>query len=524
MILRKPAEHTEASEEPRSDPFAEASGPEGSWASRTPLRWRLSMVTGAVVAISVAVITLATYWTVSTSLTASVDRELDQKADALLRHVSDPRFSNDMEEEISRFKTFNPGVRVSASPESWAFGYGDTIPVGGDFTDSGNNTETSIRKLGDERVLAKRNSDGAVVLLAKNMTDTNMLITSLGTILLIILSVGFLLAILAGMLVSKTGLQPIQRLKRAADYVTQTDDLRPIAVVGNDEMAQLTRSFNEMLEALQESRIRQAQFVADAGHELKTPLTSMRTNIELLMMITKSDSPMGISEDDRKELEHDVKTQMTEMTTLVGDLVDLAREDATEKDFEPIELHKVMESSLKRVRLRRQDVDFRVNLIPWELPGDQFALGRATLNIMDNAAKWSPATGTVRVSMKQIDPNHVRLRVDDSGPGIPPEEREKVFERFYRSAEARAMPGSGLGLAICKQVVLRHEGTIQISESRDKGTRMEIILPGHPVDDVIPPELTVGDQDGSADRAGNLKDNASDERKQIFAERWFNQA
>lgn len=111
--------------------------------------------------------------------------------------------------------------------------------------------------------------------------------------------------------------------------------------------------------------------------------------------------------------------------------------------------------------------------------GGPVCSGRATLNLMDNAAKWSPATGTVRVSMQQISEHEVRLRVDDSGPGIPPEEREKVFERFYRSAEARSMPGSGLGLAIVKSVIERHEGAIEIKESSDGGTRMEVTLPGY---------------------------------------------
>lgn len=519
-MLRKPAESTGASDERLSNPLTDVAGGEGSWASRTPLRWRLSLVTGTVVAIAVAIMTLATYWTVSLSLNASVDRDLEKRAAALLTHSADSEFSENLEEEIARFKMFNPDIRIAVSPPSWTFTFGDPLPVGGDFTQSGSNTQTSARTIGDERVLAKRSDNGAVVVLAQDMSQTQMLITSLGTVLLVILAVGFLLAIVAGMLVSKTGLQPIMRLKRAADYVTQTDDLRSIEVVGNDEMAQLTRSFNEMLEALQESRIRQSQFVADAGHELKTPMTSMRTNIELLMMVTKSDAPMGITEQDRKELEDDVMSQMTELSSLIGDLVDLAREDASEKSVEPVDLHKVMEGSLKRVRIRRQDVDFRVHFIPWVVEGDQFALGRATLNIMDNAAKWSPPTGTVRVTMSQVDDYHVRIRVDDSGPGIPPEEREKVFERFYRSADARSMPGSGLGLAIVKGVVERHDGTIRISESRDGGTRMEIILPGHPVEGT-----TISDMHPNAEGVidDDFEDGPSAERKAIFAERWFNQ-
>ena len=283
-------------------------------------------------------------------------------------------------------------------------------------------------------------------------------------------------------------------------------------------MAQLTTSFNQMLEALQESRSQQSQFVADAGHELKTPLTSMRTNIELLMMLNRAGGGFGMSDEDRKDLEDDVMSQMNELSTLIGDLVDLAREDGNEREPEPVDLCEVMMASLERARRRRPDVEFLVRFIPWELDGDPFALGRATLNLMDNAAKWSPATGTVRVSMEQLSSHEVRLRFDDSGPGIAPEEREKVFERFYRSAEARSMPGSGLGLAIVKSVIERHDGTIKIRESNDGGTRMEVILPGKPV----PGEIYV---DGLADPHEGLpggKDDPSD-RGEIFAQRWFNQ-
>lgn len=516
MILRKPASNAEASEQVQPTPVNEIAGGRGSWASRAPLRWRLSLVTGLVVAIAVALMPLATYWIVSESLTAAVDKQLEQKADVLIQESQDPRFVESIDSEVAKFKLYNPSTRIAISPPSWSFTFGDAIPVGDKFQKDDDYTETSVRTVGGERILAKRHDLGTTVVLARDLSETNDIIAAIGAILLVIVALGVLLAIFAGMLVSKTGMQPISRLKRAADYVTQTNDLRPIEVVNNDEMAQLTVSFNQMLEALQQSRVQQAQFVADAGHELKTPLTSMRTNIELLMMMNKSGGGVGISEEDRRDLEDDVMSQMTELSALIGDLVDLAREDATEKAPEPVDLMEVLESSLARARRRRPDVEFRVRFIPWVLEGDPFALGRATLNLMDNAAKWSPATGTVRVFMQQISEHEVRLRVDDSGPGIPPDEREKVFERFYRSADARSMPGSGLGLAIVKSVIERHEGSIEIKDSNDGGTRMEVILPGYRGEG----ETFV---DGLSDPSANEEDEAAVDRGTIFAERWFNQ-
>lgn len=535
MILRRPAPDAVPSETLDTTAWLGLSGRRG-WASRAPLRWRLSLVTGVVVAVAVAVMTLVTYWLVAASMTASVDKQIMQQADVLMQQAQDSAFVENIDQEIATFKLYNPSTRVSISPPAVAFSYGDALPVGGDFKSDGDSVESSIRTLGGERVLAKYQEGGATVVLAKDLGSTEDIVSAVGSALLIIVAFGVLLSVFAGMVVSKTGMEPIARLKRAADYVTQTNDLRPIAVESNDEMSQLTVSFNRMLSALQHARVQQSQFVADAGHELKTPLTSMRTNIELLMMLNKSGGGFGISEEDRRDLEEDVMAQMSELSTLIGDLVDLAREDATEKEPEPVELHEVLEHSLNRAKRRRPDVDFRVRFIPWVLDGDPFALGRATLNLMDNAAKWSPATGTVRVSMQQVAQDKVRLRVDDSGPGIAPEERDKVFERFYRSAEARAMPGSGLGLAIVKSVIERHNGVITIKESADGGTRMEVILPGHPTEgdamvdglEEQPNEFqfdsTAAQQaTGRAQETSGEHSENNNERGRIFAERWFNQ-
>jgi two-component system sensor histidine kinase MprB len=112
-------------------------------------------------------------------------------------------------------------------------------------------------------------------------------------------------------------------------------------------------------------------------------------------------------------------------------------------------------------------------------------LARAVLNLLDNAAKWSPPGGRVGVRLTQVDPSHAELVVSDRGPGIPPEERRLVFERFFRSTYARAMPGSGLGLAIVKQVVVKHGGTLRVEEAvpggQPPGTSMHVVLPGRPI-------------------------------------------
>jgi two-component system sensor histidine kinase MprB len=289
-------------------------------------------------------------------------------------------------------------------------------------------------------------------------------------------------------MVARTGLRPVGRLTEAAERVARTDDLRPIPVVGSDELARLTEAFNSMLRSLAESRDRQARLVADAGHELKTPLTSLRTNVELLMASGAPGAP-PIPESELTELRSDVIGQIEELSTLVGDLVDLTRDDNSHGAMlEDVELTEVVERSLERVRRRRNDIHFIVDVIGWQVHGDAAGLSRAVLNLLDNAAKWSPPGGTVGLTLRRVDAAHAELAVSDQGTGIPPEERGLVFERFYRSTSARAMPGSGLGRAIVKQGVVKHGGMIRIGETmpggQPPGTTFSVLVPGQPTPSV----------------------------------------
>jgi len=266
------------------------------------------------------------------------------------------------------------------------------------------------------------------------------------------------------------------------------------------------------LRALAESRERQARLVADAGHELKTPLTSLRTNVELLMASSAPGAPL-IPESELADLRGDVIGQIEELSTLVGDLVDLTREDnARGSVLEDVEMTEVIDRSLERVRRRRNDIRFDVDAVGWQIHGDPAGLSRAVLNLLDNAAKWSPPGGTVALRLRQVDAAHAELTVSDEGPGIEPEERGLVFERFYRSTSARAMPGSGLGLAIVKQVVVKHGGMIRIGETvpggHPPGTTFHALLPGLPTglsyrsqsaqSEIPPANDEVGRGDGNA--------------------------
>lgn len=543
------------------DEFDEGSVSEtiSGWSRKTPLKWRLAAVSSVTVLFVVILLSVTTYWTVSKTMYEAADRELDINTSVMLENTMDPMFTQNIEAEVAQFKRYNPGYQVSVSPPGTKFTFGDTIPVGGKFQETRNGEFVSVRTVGDTRVMAKRNKFDAVVVMTYELTGTQTFLVSLGWVLMLVALVGLVVSIIAGFVAARTGLEPVARLKRALDYTAKTDELRPITQEGNDELASLATSFNQMISALQDSRNRQAQFVADAGHELKTPLTSMQTNIELMMMLNRPGVTNSISAEDRAELEQDIKEQMRELAALISDLVDLAREDAPEKPMEELDLQEVLEISLERAKRRRTDVTMDVHLFPWIMNGDSFALGRAMLNLMDNAAKWSPAGGTVRVYMAQERDDVMTLHIEDSGPGIPKAEREKVFERFYRAPESRSMPGSGLGLAIVKQVVERHHGVIRVEESRDGGCHMIVELPGklgehkldvhEPRDDDLArlhrsvaaqqaaekrrrqAEAAAGNADGAdaAKLPGEWPDNVQSadgemSRSQAFVERWLGNA
>lgn len=237
-----------------------------------------------------------------------------------------------------------------------------------------------------------------------------------------------------------------------------------------------------MLAALAASRDRQRQLVADAGHELRTPLTSLRTNLDLL---TQADSAGGLPAQAKDELLADVHAQIEEMTTLIGDLMELSRDEPLTHVVEAIDLAEVVESTVARVRRRAPGVTFDVDTGPWFVVGEEAGVERAVTNLLDNAAKWSPPDGTVRVQLADGI-----LVVDDEGPGIDADDLPHVFDRFYRSQESRSMPGSGLGLSIVRQVAERHSGTVvaEAGSSPAGGARLTLWLPGStaPVPDWTP--------------------------------------
>ncbi|MHB8465861.1 MAG: HAMP domain-containing sensor histidine kinase [Acidimicrobiales bacterium] len=279
------------------------------------------------------------------------------------------------------------------------------------------------------------------------------------------------LAVALGMLVARAALVPVDRLTAAAERVTATMDLsETIDVRGADEIARLGRTLNALLSTVDQHQQAQRRLVADASHELRTPLTSMRTNLELLAR-----SP-DIDATERQAIITDLVAQVAELSALVGQLVDMEREPIGAETRSEVAFDEVVESAVSRARLHSPGLHFVVNLEPTTVLGQAGVLERAVANLLENAAKWSPAGGEIEVQLVGGT-----LSVRDHGPGIAPADAPHVFERFYRSAQARALPGSGLGLSIVRQAAEDHGGQAWLLPAPGGGTVACLRVPSPPV-------------------------------------------
>ncbi len=290
---------------------------------------------------------------------------------------------------------------------------------------------------------------------------------------------GIALALGLGWLIARRATAPLARLTEAARHVADTRDLaRRIEASGHDEIASLATTFNEMLDALEKSvdeldaSVRaQRQLVADASHELRTPITSLRTNIEILR------SPRGAELDEarRHELLDTVVAQTEELTVLMNDVIELARGDQPTAGHEPLRMDELVEDALERASRHSPQTRFAPELEETTVVGASRRLTRAINNLLDNAVKWNTPGASVEVVLRDGV-----LRVRDHGPGIPEDELPHVFDRFFRGAQSREQSGSGLGLAIVRQVAEDHGGSVTAARAAGGGAVFELRIPVAP--------------------------------------------
>jgi two-component system, OmpR family, sensor histidine kinase MprB len=446
---------------------------------RRTLRGRIAALTAGAVAAAVLAVSLSAWVLVRNELRRQVDDGLRQRAAAALRTpgrlvLEDLPLTSGPRSVIGQWGLDNTAqiidahgaVLLPASPDAelpvtehdLAVAAGDETSYFRDVSVEDENLRLLVAQIGPEHAL----------ILARSLAEVDGTLRNFAILLGLLAALGVAGAAGAGVMVARSALQPVERLTHAAEHVARTKELdAAIEVDRTDELGRLATSFNEMLTALATSRAEQQQLVADASHELRTPLTSLRTNIEVLQRQPDMDPAQ------REKLLADVRSEMEELTALVSELVDLATEARGADIEEATQLHldEIVDVVVERAK-RRSGREIGVISQTSAVEGRPLALERAISNLVDNAIKWGPPAEPIEIEVAEG-----KVEVRDRGPGIAAEDRDHVFDRFYRATTARPMPGSGLGLSIVKQVVDTHGGRVWASSRNGGGAAVGFEIP-----------------------------------------------
>ncbi|MDX6203060.1 MAG: two-component system, OmpR family, sensor histidine kinase MprB [Frankiales bacterium] len=454
----------------------------------TPLRLRLVIAAALAVLLTLAGVLSVGLYEVRHELRSSIDSQLRTAATAADRSIV----------ALPSLNGSSATLQPSAPQPGQIAAYVQLINTSGDKSTAENSPALPVTAA-DKRAAADPSGAEVVQDVTASGMHLRMLTVSLGSnialqvalplasvdhqvghlrrVFLLVGFIGLLFAAAIVWFVASTALRPVRRLTSAAEEIAATRDLTlRIAETRRDELGRLASSFDSMLAALETSVGAQRQLVADASHELRTPLASLRTNVEVLHDLDKLPASM------REDVIAGIVTQLEELTALVADVVELARGDEPAVHLEDVSYERIVEHAVARARRHWPELRFILGSSPVTVRAVPARLDRAVNNLLDNAGKFSPPRGQVDVALFPDG----RLTVRDHGPGIPEDALPHVFERFYRSDEARGLPGSGLGLAIVAQVADSHGGRVRLSNAIDGGAVAELWLPPLPTPAPVP--------------------------------------
>ena len=453
------------------------------------LRARISAAAGIAVGLAVLAAAVGVYLAVRSDLQGEIDQGLRQRAHAFVGPSgAGPAFEPPLGQPQGGFPT-----HVQPAPFGAASGYVQFIaPNGTVDVPAGQGKSPQIAVSAGDKAIAASGSGSALsdrtvkgtklrvltigtgasgaVLIARPLTEMNHELSRILLLLVIIGVSGIALAAILGALVARVALAPIARFTKRTEALTGNLDLtRRLDVEGRDELARLAGSFNTTLDALERSVEAQRQLIADAGHELRTPIASLRANIQVLGEAERLPAA------EQESLRSDIVSELDELTALVSDVVELARGVGRgDADPEDVRLDEVVQGAVERTK-RRGDLRFELDIEPTLVRGQGERIVRAVSNLLENAHKWSPEGGLVEIGLRDGV-----LSIRDHGPGFDEEDLPFVFDRFYRADRARKLPGSGLGLAIVRQAAEACGGYAEAANAPGGGALLRVSF-GAPV-------------------------------------------
>ena len=318
--------------------------------------------------------------------------------------------------------------------------------------------------------------DGAVCLIADSEDARQAILRVMWRVLLIAAGT-VAIALVAGLIVARWVTVPLRRLSAGIESMTRGDFKTRVEAAGHDEFAQLSRSFNQMCDRIQHLDKARGQFVSNASHELRTPLSTIKILTQTVLYQEPMDPVMA------KEFLGDIDSEIDRLNSIISDLLTLVSLDNDAPvQLKPLNVGQLLDETTRRLQplARERGIEMTLNIrdqIP--VSGESGQLTRVFYNLIDNAIKYTGRGGHIRIECQRKDRKAV-IRVADTGIGIPAEDQQHVFDRFYRvdKARSRETGGTGLGLSIVRQIVLMHGGTVYVSsDGLNKGSTFTVELP-----------------------------------------------
>jgi two-component system sensor histidine kinase MprB len=451
------------------------------------LRTRIAAAAGVAVAIVVVIASVAIYLGVRAELRGEVDDSLRERSGEIagVARVRPPGVPGDRGGRAP-FAVPQPPPERFGGPGGFAQlvtpsgrplrrpGTDDALPVderAREIAASGSGESlTDVTVEGTHlRVFTRALSGGrGAIQLARPLDEVDRQLRRVLLVLLVVGAAGVALGAGLAALVARTALAPIGRFtRRTEELAGDPDPSQRIEEGRGDELGRLAHSFNSTLDSLERSVEAQRQLVADASHELRTPIASLRANIQTL------EHDRRLPEAEREALRADIVFELDELTALVADIVELARGAKPGEPADDVRVDEIVAAVADRARSRSNGVVIDVSTEPTVVRGEPERIQRAVSNLVDNALKWSPGDGTVEVRLAGGE-----LSVRDHGPGFEEADLPHVFDRFYRADSARALPGSGLGLAIVRQAAEAHGGSVTAQNAPGGGALVRVSFGG----------------------------------------------